>query len=101
SLSGKEGAGGLGVVALIKPQFEAGKKDVSRGDGVIRDPEIHRQVLNDVLAYAAQEGLAVQGLIKSPLLGPKGNAEFLVWLGNRGSLVDISMLVDQVLQNQS
>jgi predicted rRNA methylase YqxC with S4 and FtsJ domains len=54
-----------------------------------------------VLAYAAQEGLAVQGLIKSPLLGPKGNAEFLVWLGNRGSLVDISMLVDQVLQNQS
>jgi 23S rRNA (cytidine1920-2'-O)/16S rRNA (cytidine1409-2'-O)-methyltransferase len=101
SLPGKGGAGGLGVVALIKPQFEAGKKDVSRGDGVIRDPEIHRQVLNDVLAYAVQEGLAVQGLIKSPLLGPKGNAEFLVWLGNRGSVVDIPTLVDQVLQTQS
>ncbi|HSK67291.1 MAG TPA: TlyA family RNA methyltransferase [Anaerolineales bacterium] len=69
-----------GVVALIKPQFEAGKKDVSRGDGVIRDPQIHRQVLIDVLSYAQQEGFTVQDLIKSPLLGPKGNAEFLVWL---------------------
>ena len=69
-----------GVVALIKPQFEAGKKDVSRGDGVIRDPQIHRQVLIDVLSYAQQEGFTVQELIKSPLLGPKGNAEFLVWL---------------------
>lgn len=72
--------GGLGVIALIKPQFEAGRKDVSRGDGVIRDPAIHKQVLLDVLGFAQQEGLAVRGLIKSPLLGPKGNAEFLVWL---------------------
>ena len=68
------------VIALIKPQFEAGKKEVSRGDGVIRDPEIHRQVLMDVLNYAKEQGFAVAGLIKSPLLGPKGNAEFLVWL---------------------
>ena len=80
SLQGKGGAGGIGIVALIKPQFEAGKKDVSRGDGVIRDPQIHRQVLIDVLSYAQQEGFSVQELIKSPLLGPKGNAEFLVWL---------------------
>ncbi|MBI3152334.1 MAG: TlyA family RNA methyltransferase [Chloroflexi bacterium] len=69
------------VVALIKPQFEAGKKDVSRGDGVIRDPEIHKQVLLDVLSYAKSEGFGLRGLIKSPLLGPKGNAEFLAWLG--------------------
>lgn len=80
SLIGKGGAGGLGLIALIKPQFEAGKKDVSRGDGVIRDPEIHRQVLLDVLGFAQAEGFHVRGLIKSPLLGPKGNAEFLVWL---------------------
>jgi 23S rRNA (cytidine1920-2'-O)/16S rRNA (cytidine1409-2'-O)-methyltransferase len=71
---------GEGVVALIKPQFEAGKKDVARGDGVIRDPEIHKQVLIDVLTFAQGEGFHVRGLIKSPLLGPKGNAEFLVWL---------------------
>jgi len=69
-----------GIIALIKPQFEAGKKDVSRGDGVIRDPEIHKQVLLDVLGFAQKEGFQIQGLIKSPLLGPKGNAEFLAWL---------------------
>ena len=69
-----------GVIALIKPQFEAGKKDVSRGDGVIRDPEIHKQVLLDVLSFAQKEGFQIRGLIKSPLLGPKGNIEFLAWL---------------------
>ena len=98
SLSGKGGAGGLGAIALIKPQFEAGKKDVSRGDGVIRDPQIHRQVLNDVLTYARQEGFAVQGLIQSPLLGPKGNAEFLVWLGDQETSADIPALVEEVFK---
>lgn len=68
------------LVALIKPQFEAGRKDVSRGDGVIRDPEIHRQVLHDVLAFAQNEGFRIKGLIRSPILGPKGNVEFLAWL---------------------
>ncbi|MBK9005942.1 MAG: TlyA family RNA methyltransferase [Anaerolineae bacterium] len=68
------------VIALIKPQFEAGKKDVSRGDGVIRDPEIHKQVLLDVLSFAQNEGFGIRGLIKSPLLGPKGNVEFLAWM---------------------
>ena len=75
------------VLCLIKPQFEAGKKDVARGDGVIRDPEIHRQVLLDILSFAKKAGFGLRGLIKSPLLGPKGNAEFLVWLdfGSPGS----------------
>jgi len=91
-----------GIVCLIKPQFEAGKKDVARGDGVIRDPEIHRQVLLDVLGFAQQEGFRIRGLIKSPLLGPKGNAEFLVWLDQipveEGS-EDISQMVTLVLEN--
>jgi 23S rRNA (cytidine1920-2'-O)/16S rRNA (cytidine1409-2'-O)-methyltransferase len=78
------GLGGIGVIALIKPQFEAGKKDVSRGDGVIRDPAIHKQVLTDVLTFAQSEGWGVRGLIRSPLVGPKGNVEFLVWLGLSG-----------------
>ena len=77
--------GESGVLALIKPQFEAGKKDVSRGDGVIRDPEIHKQVLTDVLYFAQQQGFAIHGLIKSPLLGPKGNTEFLAWLNTTGT----------------
>jgi 23S rRNA (cytidine1920-2'-O)/16S rRNA (cytidine1409-2'-O)-methyltransferase len=68
------------IVALIKPQFEAGRHDVARGDGVIRDPEIHRQVLFDVLTFAHSQGFGLQGLIKSPLSGPKGNTEFLACL---------------------
>lgn len=85
------------VIALIKPQFEAGKKDVSRGDGVIRDPEIHRQVLTDVLTYAKEEGFAIRGLVKSPLLGPKGNAEFLVWLDFGVENESVEALVEKVL----
>ncbi|HEX5807417.1 MAG TPA: TlyA family RNA methyltransferase [Anaerolineales bacterium] len=85
------------IIALIKPQFEAGRKDVRRGDGVIRDPEIHRQVLLEVLGFAQQEGLHIHGLIKSPLLGPKGNAEFLVRLGEGEDDVDVSTLVASVL----
>jgi 23S rRNA (cytidine1920-2'-O)/16S rRNA (cytidine1409-2'-O)-methyltransferase len=83
-----------GIIALIKPQFEAGKKDVARGDGVIRDAAIHRQVLLDVLSFAQAEGFSVRGLIKSPLLGPKGNTEFLAWLGfDKGE--DIQNLIEQ------
>lgn len=68
------------VVALIKPQFEAGRKETARGDGVIRDETVHHKVLTEVLTEAVNEGYAITGLIRSPLLGPKGNAEFLVHL---------------------
>ena len=85
------------MVALIKPQFEAGKKDVSRGDGVIRDPVIHMQVLTDVLTFAQSEGWGVRGLIRSPLLGPKGNTEFLAWLDLNETSADVSALVDTVI----
>jgi 23S rRNA (cytidine1920-2'-O)/16S rRNA (cytidine1409-2'-O)-methyltransferase len=88
---------GRSVIALIKPQFEAGKKDVARGDGVIRDPEIHKQVLLDVLGFAQYEGFQIRGLVKSPLLGPKGNAEFLAWLGDKAVEININELVDKVL----
>jgi 23S rRNA (cytidine1920-2'-O)/16S rRNA (cytidine1409-2'-O)-methyltransferase len=88
------------VIALIKPQFEAGKKDVARGEGVIRDPEIHRQVLLDVLTFAQSEGWGIRGLIRSPLLGPKGNVEFLVWLGFGESSAEISALVESVLKQE-
>jgi 23S rRNA (cytidine1920-2'-O)/16S rRNA (cytidine1409-2'-O)-methyltransferase len=91
-------AGTGGVVALIKPQFEAGKKDVARGDGVIRDPEIHKKVLLDVLTFAQSEGFQIHGLIKSPLLGPKGNAEFLVWLDNKAETEgDVNEIVNKAL----
>jgi 23S rRNA (cytidine1920-2'-O)/16S rRNA (cytidine1409-2'-O)-methyltransferase len=86
------------MIALIKPQFEAGRKDVSRGDGVIRDPEVHRQVLLDVLGFAREEGLQIRGLIRSPLLGPKGNTEFLAWLGEEKGEADLTGLVAAALR---
>jgi len=91
------------LLCLIKPQFEAGKKDVARGDGVIRDPEIHKHVLLEVLSFARQEGFNIRGLIKSPLLGPKGNAEFLVWLKQASAEergVELDPLVASVLGDQ-
>jgi 23S rRNA (cytidine1920-2'-O)/16S rRNA (cytidine1409-2'-O)-methyltransferase len=93
-----DAAGSTGdIVALIKPQFEAGRKDVQRGKGVIREPEVHRQVLTDVLAFAESEGLWVQGLIRSPLLGPKGNAEFLAWLRPGARQADAEGLIDRAV----
>jgi 23S rRNA (cytidine1920-2'-O)/16S rRNA (cytidine1409-2'-O)-methyltransferase len=67
------------VVALIKPQFEAGKAEADKGAGVISDPAIHERVLNELKDFVAgQAGLQWRGLTESPLLGPAGNKEFLV-----------------------
>ena len=69
------------VFALVKPQFEAGKAETRRGSGVIREPAVHRRVLLDILSFAQAQNYGLKGLIRSPLLGPKGNVEFLAWLG--------------------
>lgn len=66
------------VVALIKPQFEAHRRQVGKG-GVVRDPTVHHTVLVRVIEKAAALGLGLQGLIPSPLRGPAGNIEFLAW----------------------
>ena len=65
---------------LIKPQFEATREESAKGAGVIQDPIIHRRVLAEVLESAVADGYQVNGLIRSPLLGPDGNTEFLAWL---------------------
>lgn len=66
------------IVALVKPQFEAGKREVDRGAGVIRDPAIHERVLRELEAFIeAQPALRWCGTTESPLLGPAGNKEFL------------------------
>ncbi|MGQ9626108.1 MAG: TlyA family RNA methyltransferase [Anaerolineae bacterium] len=67
------------VVALIKPQFEAGREQVERG-GVVKDPQVHRAVLEKVLRQAEELGLAPRGLMPSPLKGPAGNIEFFAHL---------------------
>lgn len=68
------------VIALIKPQFEAGRNLASRGEGVIRDPEVHRRVLQEIISFAQIQGYHLRGILRSPLLGAKGNIEFLTWL---------------------
>ena len=66
------------IVALIKPQFEAGKAEADRGRGVITDPAIHERVLAELQDFvSAQAGLCWCGVVESPLLGPAGNKEFL------------------------
>jgi 23S rRNA (cytidine1920-2'-O)/16S rRNA (cytidine1409-2'-O)-methyltransferase len=88
---------GGAVLALIKPQFEAGRDQVGKG-GVVRDAAIHRQVLSRILSWASQNGLPPQGLIRSPITGPAGNVEFLAMLGKFASQrIEISMAIDRIL----
>lgn len=67
-----------GVVALIKPQFEAGRARVGKG-GVVRDPQVHHDVIARITAFCAQQGWPARGVIESPILGADGNKEFLAW----------------------
>lgn len=71
------------IVALIKPQFEVGRGEVGKG-GVVRDPLKHREVVDGVRALAEGLGLQVLGVVESPILGPKGNREFLIHLKKTG-----------------
>jgi 23S rRNA (cytidine1920-2'-O)/16S rRNA (cytidine1409-2'-O)-methyltransferase len=69
------------IIALVKPQFEAGKEEADKGAGVITDPKIHERVLNELREFVTSElNWAWRGCVESPLLGPAGNKEFLVWL---------------------
>ena len=66
------------IIALIKPQFEAGKAEADRGRGVISDPAVHERVLGELQEFVRlQSGLRWQGVVASPLFGPAGNREFL------------------------
>jgi 23S rRNA (cytidine1920-2'-O)/16S rRNA (cytidine1409-2'-O)-methyltransferase len=65
------------IIALAKPQFEAGRKQVGKG-GVVRDSAVHHAVLHGLLTWASANGLQTQGVLTSPLRGPAGNIEFLV-----------------------
>lgn len=71
-------AAGADAVFLIKPQFEAGRGEVGRG-GVVRDPDIWSRVISSVIDAAAEAGFAPQGVVPSPVRGPAGNVEFLLW----------------------
>jgi 23S rRNA (cytidine1920-2'-O)/16S rRNA (cytidine1409-2'-O)-methyltransferase len=66
------------VVILVKPQFEAGRVEVSRGKGIIRDPEIHRRTLGEVASALEGAGAVIMGAMPSPITGAAGNIEFLI-----------------------
>ncbi len=72
-------APGAEIVALVKPQFEAGRKDVGKG-GLVKDPAVHARVVDEVTAAAAEVGLKRAGLVESPITGAHGNQEFLMHL---------------------
>jgi 23S rRNA (cytidine1920-2'-O)/16S rRNA (cytidine1409-2'-O)-methyltransferase len=85
------------IVALVKPQFEAGRGQVGKG-GIVKDPSVHRQVLSALLAWAESEDLGPAGLMRSPLKGAEGNVEFLLWLRPGASAqLDSEPAIDAVL----
>ncbi len=70
---------GADLVCLVKPQFES-PRDAVEADGVVRSPIVRARAVTDVVRFARSENWRVGGVLRSPLLGPKGNAEFLIWL---------------------
>lgn len=68
---------GAKLVALVKPQFEAGREEVGKG-GVVRDPAVHERVCADAAVWVASQGWRVLGIVESPITGPEGNVEFLL-----------------------
>jgi 23S rRNA (cytidine1920-2'-O)/16S rRNA (cytidine1409-2'-O)-methyltransferase len=88
------------ILTLIKPQFEAGRAQVSKG-GVVRSARVHSQVLRDVLRFTLSIGLHPEALIQSPLRGPAGNVEFLSLLTQRDVGNSIEKLVREVVPETS
>lgn len=84
------------VIALVKPQFEVGKGQVGKR-GVVRDPALHRAVLERVAGCARELGFAILGMTSSPLLGPMGNREFLVHLATQGVAADVGQLIARAM----
>lgn len=86
------------MVCLIKPQFEAGREKVGK-KGVVRDPQVHREVIEKILAFASEIGFYVWNLEFSPIKGPEGNIEYLVHIskqsGSHKEKVDVSKVVDR------
>jgi 23S rRNA (cytidine1920-2'-O)/16S rRNA (cytidine1409-2'-O)-methyltransferase len=85
-------------VPLIKPQFEAGRSDIGKG-GVVKSPAIHRGVLMRVVEAAAEHGLALKGLTKSPLKGPAGNVEFLGYFALGAKGMDVEKAINEAMKS--
>lgn len=86
------------IVCLIKPQFEAGREKVGK-KGVVRDIEVHKEVIKNILVFAIENDFTIQGVSFSPVKGPEGNIEYLAYLKNSKSedLPDINALIEEVV----
>lgn len=86
------------VIALIKPQFEAGREAVGKG-GVVRDPALHRAVVARLARYAVLRGWHVHGVTASPLRGPKGNREFFLYVASYGrTAANVEHMITQAVE---
>ena len=89
------------IVALIKPQFEAGPKQVGKG-GIVKDTAVHKQVITDIVQWSIEHQLVPRDIIQSPIKGGDGNIEFLIWLstgdGGEGlNKEDLDKLIEELL----
>ena len=94
---------GADFICLIKPQFEAGREDVGK-KGVVRDSAVHERVIREMLAFADATGFGIAGLSFSPITGPKGNIEFLLYMQkgstkNDASLHKFSEIIPEIVKN--
>lgn len=97
ALLGANAVAGADVVLLVKPQFEAGRAEVSKGRGVVRDPVVWRRVLGETCSALMAQGAAMMGVMVSPLKGADGNVEFLTHLrahAGAGAIAPVDLLLD-------
>jgi len=90
------------LIILIKPQFEAGRIEASRGKGIIHDPLVHQRILREILYFAEKENYGLRSLMPSPIIGKKGNQEFLAFLEFPKKISKSpEILVNEIFQNIS
>lgn len=83
------------VVCLIKPQFEAGREQVGK-KGVVRDPAVHKEVIEKIIKFSESLGFVVKALSFSPIKGPEGNIEFLLYLGKKDAgFYNVDMVIEE------
>ncbi len=86
------------AVVLIKPQFEAGRSNLNK-KGVVKDPKVHRQVINDITEFASVCGFCISGICVSPIKGGTGNAEYLLYLKHNGvNSIPVSFDADELVR---
>lgn len=89
-----EGSG----VALIKPQFEAGREKIGK-NGVVRDPAVHKEVIEKILTFNDSLGFKTLGVVHSPIQGPQGNIEYLYWFTKDQKAESVHIDIDQLVDN--